>query len=78
MTASVREYEPSDEEPILGLALRPREPVFASVAQMLGPELLRGDWHRRAPGGYPAGPIPASASRARMRADPCARLDWAP
>jgi len=47
MKASIRDYEPSDEEIIVGLSLRAWEPVFAAVAQMLGPELftrLRGDW----------------------------------
>src|SRR5438477_5706217 len=47
MTASIRDYEPSDEELIVGLSLRAWEPVLAAVAEMLGPELfarLRGDW----------------------------------
>jgi hypothetical protein len=47
MTASIRDYEPSDEELIVGLSLRAWELVLAAVAEMLGPELfarLRGDW----------------------------------
>ena len=46
MKASIRDYEPSDEELVVGLSLRAWEPVFAA-AEMLGPELfarLRGDW----------------------------------
>jgi hypothetical protein len=46
MKASIREFEPSDEEPVVGPSLRAWEPVFA-VEEMLGPELfvwLRGDW----------------------------------
>jgi len=47
MKAVIREYEPSDEEPVVRLSLRAWEPVFAAVEQMLGPKLfvrLRGDW----------------------------------
>jgi GNAT superfamily N-acetyltransferase len=47
MEASIREYEPSDQGPVVELSLRAWEPVFAAVEQMLGPELfvrLRGDW----------------------------------
>jgi hypothetical protein len=36
--ASIREYEPSDEESVVGLSLRAWEPVFAAAAQMLGAE----------------------------------------
>ncbi len=46
MKASIREFEPSDEEPVVGPSLRAWEPVFA-VEEMPGPELvvwLRGDW----------------------------------
>jgi len=45
--ADIREFEPSDEEPVVELSLRAWEPVFAAVAETLGPELfvrLRGDW----------------------------------
>jgi hypothetical protein len=47
MKANIREFEPSDEEPVVGLSLRALEPVFAAGEEMLGPELfvrLRGDW----------------------------------
>lgn len=47
MKATVREYQPSDEERVVGLSLRAWEPVFGSVETMLGQELfvrLRGDW----------------------------------
>src|SRR2546421_4092962 len=40
MKASIRDYEPSDEELVVGLSLRAWEPVFAAVAEMLGPELF--------------------------------------
>ena len=38
MTASIRDYQPPDEELIVGLSLRAWEPVLAAVAEMLGPE----------------------------------------
>jgi hypothetical protein len=63
MKASIRDYEPSDEELVVELSLRAWEPVFAAVAEMPGPELfarLRGD--RRADLG--------AARPARMRAGP--------
>lgn len=47
METAIREYEPSDEESVVGLSLRAWEPVLAAVEEMLGPELfarLRGDW----------------------------------
>lgn len=47
MKADIREFEPSDEEPVVGLSPRAREPVFAAMEEMLGTELfvrLRGDW----------------------------------
>jgi hypothetical protein len=47
MKANIREFEPSDEEHVVGLSLRALEPVFAAREEMLGPELfvrLRGDW----------------------------------
>lgn len=40
-------YEPSDEESVVGLSLRAWKPVFAAVEDLLGVELLlrlRGDW----------------------------------
>ena len=52
MEASIRDYEPSDEELVVGLSLRVWEPVFAAVAEMLVPELfarLRGDQRPVAP-----------------------------
>ncbi len=47
MKTAIGEYEPSDEELVVGLSLRAWEPVFAAVEEMLGSELfvrLRGDW----------------------------------
>jgi hypothetical protein len=47
MKADIREFEPSDEEPVVGLSPRAWEPVFAAMEEMLGTELfvrLRGDW----------------------------------
>jgi hypothetical protein len=47
MKATIREYEPSDEDAVVGLSLRAWEPVFAAVEEILGSELvvrLRGDW----------------------------------
>ena len=47
MKATVRDYEPRDEEPVVARSLRAWEPVFAAVEELLGPELvlrLRGDW----------------------------------
>ena len=41
MTASVREYEPFDAEPVVGLSLRALEPVFVSVAQLGAPLMSR-------------------------------------
>ena len=58
MKASIREFEPSDEEPVVGLSLRARQPVFAAVEEMLGSELfarLRGE-----PNEDPDGPHPGS------------------
>jgi GNAT superfamily N-acetyltransferase len=45
--ATIREYEPLDEEAVVRLSLRAWEPVFAAVEELLGSELfvrLRGDW----------------------------------
>jgi hypothetical protein len=47
MKASIWEFERSDEEPVVGLSLGARKPVFAAMGEMLGAELfvrLRGDW----------------------------------
>ena len=47
MKATVRKYESSDEEAVVGLSLRAWEPVFDAVEEILGRELLirlRGDW----------------------------------
>ena len=35
MKANIREFEPSDEEPVVGLSLRALEPVFAAREEML-------------------------------------------
>ena len=46
MRAASRDCESSDEEPLVALSLRAWEPVFAAVAEALGPVLLarlRGD-----------------------------------
>ena len=47
MRATIRDYEPRDEEAVVELSLRAWEPVLAAVEELLGPELfvrLRGDW----------------------------------
>jgi GNAT superfamily N-acetyltransferase len=47
MRATIRDYEPPDEEAVVGLSLRAWEPVFAAVEELLGSELfvrLRGEW----------------------------------
>jgi GNAT superfamily N-acetyltransferase len=47
MNVGIRDYEPSDEERVVGLSLRAWAPVFGAVEEMLGRELfvrLRGDW----------------------------------
>jgi GNAT superfamily N-acetyltransferase len=47
MKASIWEFERSDEEPVVGLSLGARKPVFAAMEEILGAELfvrLRGDW----------------------------------
>jgi GNAT superfamily N-acetyltransferase len=47
MKATMREYEPRDEEAVVGLSVRAWAPVFAAVEELLGSELfirLRGDW----------------------------------
>jgi GNAT superfamily N-acetyltransferase len=47
VSATIRQYEPFDAEPVVTLSLRAWEPVFAAVEEVLGSELfsrLRGDW----------------------------------
>jgi GNAT superfamily N-acetyltransferase len=47
VNALIREYRPSDEEPVVELSLRAWAPVFASLEQTLGREIfvrLHGDW----------------------------------
>ena len=70
MTASIRGYEPSDEELVVALSLRAWEPVLAAVADMLGPELfarLRGDWRA----GGDRGMLPPGGSTRRPATPPC-------
>jgi ribosomal protein S18 acetylase RimI-like enzyme len=45
--ATIREFRPNDEEPIVELALRAWAPIFRSLEELLGAELftrLHGDW----------------------------------
>src|SRR5205823_7254510 len=49
MDPDIREYRPSDEEPIVALSLRAWAPVFASMEQVLGHDInfrLHGDWRQ--------------------------------
>lgn len=60
--ASIREFGPSDEEPVVGLSPRAWEPVFAAVEEMLGTELfvrLRG-----------GGPVSLGGARGARRSCP--------
>jgi hypothetical protein len=41
MKADIREFEPSDEEPVVGLSPRAWEPVFAAMEEMLGNGAVR-------------------------------------
>jgi hypothetical protein len=46
MDASIREYHPADQTQVLELSLRAWEPIFASMEDVLGPEIyirLHGD-----------------------------------
>jgi hypothetical protein len=55
VNALIREYRPSDEEPVVELSLRAWAPVFASLEQTLGREIfvrLHGDWSQ-----YQASPV---------------------
>ena len=50
MKATIRDYRPADERPVVAFSLRAWEPVFAALEEALGPELfsrLRGDWRAR-------------------------------
>ena len=62
MKASIREFEPSDEEPVAGPSLRAWEPVFAEE-EMLGPESFV--WLR--PQQPLSGPVSAMRLPPRMR-----------
>jgi hypothetical protein len=41
MKASIWEFEPSGEEPVAGLSLRAREPVFAAIGGDAGSGVVR-------------------------------------
>jgi GNAT superfamily N-acetyltransferase len=47
VNVGIRAYRPDDEERIVELSLRAWQPVFASIEEILGPEIfvgLHGDW----------------------------------
>jgi ribosomal protein S18 acetylase RimI-like enzyme len=47
MDLRIRDFQPDDNEPVVGLSLRAWAPVFESLARVLGDEIfvrLHGDW----------------------------------
>jgi hypothetical protein len=49
MNEGIRDYQPSDCDPVVALSLRAWAPVFGSMEQILGHEIfvrLHGDWRQ--------------------------------